>query len=143
MSWTREQVFDYLRERPRVARLATASPDGEPHVAPVWFDVDGEELVVHTLPHSVKTRNLEATGRFAITVDDDEWPYRGVILRGSARIAEPDAFDVDAWIRRLAIRYLGEEEGGAMADAMVHLPGHTMVILTPERWHGMTYSRYS
>jgi len=55
---TRQEAIDFLSMGSRTGRLATASPTGEPHVAPVWFLVDGEDLVFTTGEKTVKGRNL-------------------------------------------------------------------------------------
>jgi hypothetical protein len=36
-----EKYID-LTQKKAFAQLATLMPDGSPHVAPVWFDYDGE-----------------------------------------------------------------------------------------------------
>lgn len=42
---TEAQVLDFLRAGAPTAHLATVRPDGRPHVVPVWFVVDGRDLV--------------------------------------------------------------------------------------------------
>lgn len=143
MSWSKDDVFAYLGERPRLGRLATTDGGGEPHVAPVWFAVEPDQIVVHTMPHAKKAQNIAATGRFALTVDDDEWPYRGVIIRGRARLAESTTYDVKTWLERVAVAYLGDVEGKQMAEEMNALPGHAMLLLEPTTWTGMDYSPQS
>jgi hypothetical protein len=39
---TPEEYRAFLLERPRTAKLATVRADGRPHVAPIWFDLDGD-----------------------------------------------------------------------------------------------------
>src|SRR5262249_20809740 len=81
--------------------LATASPTGEPHVAPVWFLVDGEDLVFTTGEETIKGRNLRANPRAALTVDVSEYPYDFVVVRGSVSL-DSHAPDLLAWATRLA-----------------------------------------
>ena len=42
-------------------------------------------------------RNLRHHGRFALTVDTSEWPYKGVTLQGSATIADSDQVPHDSF----------------------------------------------
>jgi nitroimidazol reductase NimA-like FMN-containing flavoprotein (pyridoxamine 5'-phosphate oxidase superfamily) len=49
-----EEARAFLLERPRTAKLATVRADGRPHVAPVWFELDGDDLVFTTWHTTVK-----------------------------------------------------------------------------------------
>jgi PPOX class probable F420-dependent enzyme len=102
---SRQEAIDFLSVGSRTGRLATASPTGEPHVAPVWFLVDGEDLVFTTHEDTVKGRNLRANPRAALTVDVSEYPYDFVVVRGSVSL-DGRAPDLLAWTTRLAERYV-------------------------------------
>ena len=52
-----------LAEPPRTAKLATVRRDGRPHVVPVWFDLDGREVVFSTCAATVKGRAIRRDGR--------------------------------------------------------------------------------
>jgi pyridoxamine 5'-phosphate oxidase family protein len=75
-----------------LARLATASRDGQPHVVPVAFEFDGEYLYFsgRNLSSSLKFRNITKNPRVAIVVDDvvsvSPWRARGIEIRGPAEI---------------------------------------------------------
>jgi nitroimidazol reductase NimA-like FMN-containing flavoprotein (pyridoxamine 5'-phosphate oxidase superfamily) len=56
MDWAEASRF--LQAGTRTAKVATVTAQGRPHVAPVWFTVDGRELVFSTSSRSVKARNL-------------------------------------------------------------------------------------
>jgi nitroimidazol reductase NimA-like FMN-containing flavoprotein (pyridoxamine 5'-phosphate oxidase superfamily) len=45
---TPEEIRAFLSHGTRTAKLATSGPGGQPHVMPVWFALDGEELVFTT-----------------------------------------------------------------------------------------------
>ena len=55
---TSEEIRAFLSHGTRTAKLATSGPGGQPHVMPVWFALDGEEVVFTTWSDSVKGRNL-------------------------------------------------------------------------------------
>ena len=98
-------AMSFLADGTRTGKLATASPTGVPHVAPVWFVVDGEDLVFTTAMTTVKGRNLRANPRAALTVDLSEFPYDWVLVRGPVVVVEraPDLLD---WATRIAERYV-------------------------------------
>ncbi|HEY3095651.1 MAG TPA: PPOX class F420-dependent oxidoreductase [Acidimicrobiia bacterium] len=82
----------YLQGERRLARIATVDKNGTPHVAPVgWsYNADREAIDVggHSLEQTKKYRDVRATGRAAIVIDDlastDPWRPRGVEVRGRA-----------------------------------------------------------
>ncbi|MEE9298954.1 MAG: pyridoxamine 5'-phosphate oxidase family protein [Acidimicrobiia bacterium] len=136
---TKDELFRFLDEQPRIGRLATVSLEGDPHVVPVWFRTDEGRVLVHTMAAMRKARNVAATGRFALTVDTDEWPYRGVTMRGPARAVGTEEMD-HRFIEDLAVRYLGEEHR-PMGRYMADLPQeHATLVLEPESWHAFDYS---
>lgn len=105
---TREQALDFLTTGTRTGKLATASTVGAPHVTPVWFVLDGDELVFTTHEGTVKGRHLRANPRAALTVDDDEYPYHFVAVRGAVSLSVRDD-DLVAWATRIATRYVPRE----------------------------------
>ncbi len=51
-----ERVQDLLRWDTRAfANLALARRDGTPHVSPVWFDWDGEHIIINTARGRIRT----------------------------------------------------------------------------------------
>lgn len=130
----REESLAFLAAGTRTGKLATVRPDGRPHVAPVWFAVEGEELVFNTWHTSVKARNLAADPRAAVAVDYQEPPFGYVVVEGVVEISD----DLDE-ARRIATiiggRYMGEaraEEFGARNG----VEGELVVRLRIERLIG-------
>ena len=79
----------YLAEN-FIGRVATTSPDGQPHVVPVGYRFDGSAITFGgwNLTKSLKFRNLMANAKVAFVVDDlvstKPWKVRGVEIRGKA-----------------------------------------------------------
>ncbi len=107
---TSNEVKDFLLGKPRTAKLATVRPDDRPHVAPVWFVLDGEDVVFTTWHTTVKYANLQKNPQVALCVDDENPPYAFVIIEGTATL-EPHASDLLEWTTRIATRYFGLELG--------------------------------
>ncbi|MER6913188.1 PPOX class F420-dependent oxidoreductase [Streptomyces sp. NPDC000594] len=105
---TRGEWHRFVSEGTRTAKLATVRADGSPHIAPVWFLLDGDELVFNTGAGSVKGRNLARDGRVAICVDDEQPPFGFTVLQGEAEISD-DVEQARHWATRIAARYMGEE----------------------------------
>lgn len=70
-----------------VCRLATASKDAEPHVVPVIYALDGEEVVVAVDYGTKKLKNLKENARVALVVDEYH-PNRAVMVEGACEILE-------------------------------------------------------
>jgi pyridoxamine 5'-phosphate oxidase family protein len=81
----------YLDDQP-LMRFATASPTGRPDVAPVVFEVDGDDIVTSgfDIGRTVRYRNIQANPRATLVVDDlastNPWSPRGIKIIGSASI---------------------------------------------------------
>lgn len=84
-----EAEVAYLASQ-RMARLATASPAGEPDVAAVTFGLDGDTIVSggFDITKTVRYGYLQRNPRAVIVIDDlasvDPWSPRGVKVRGRA-----------------------------------------------------------
>lgn len=112
---TEEEWRAFVSHGTRTGKLATVRADGRPHLAPVWFVLDGGDVVFNTGAATVKGRNLARDGRIALCVDDDRPPFAYVILEGRARLSE-DVEELRHWAARIGARYMGEdraEEFGA------------------------------
>ncbi|MGW2029259.1 MULTISPECIES: PPOX class F420-dependent oxidoreductase [Streptomyces] len=128
---TDEEWRAFVLDGTRTAKLSTVRADGSPHVAPIWFLLDGDELVFNTGKDTAKGRNLARDGRVALCVDDDRPPFHFVVLNGRARLSE-DLAEVRLWATRIAARYMGEdraEEYGARNG----VPGELLVRVTIDK----------
>jgi len=94
----------FLKEK-RFAVVGTSNPDGSPHLAVMWYLVDGDDIVVNSARGRIKDRNLAQDPRMSIVVEDE---YRWIRIDGRARI-EHDQTTAQADIRRLASRYYEDE----------------------------------
>ncbi|WP_405557705.1 PPOX class F420-dependent oxidoreductase [Streptomyces sp. NBC_01171] len=122
---TDEEWRAFVSYGTRTGKLATVRADGSPHIAPIWFLIDGDELVFNTGEETVKGRNLARDPRVALCVDDDRPPFSFVVLNGQARLSE-DLDEIRRWATRIAARYMGEdraEEFGARNG----VPGELLV----------------
>ncbi|MET9544143.1 MULTISPECIES: PPOX class F420-dependent oxidoreductase [unclassified Streptomyces] len=105
---TDDQWRAFISHGTRTGKLSTVRADGSPHIAPIWFLLDGDDLVFNTGKETVKGRNLARDGRVALCVDDDQPPFAFVVLQGQAELIE-DIDQVRHWAARLGARYMGEE----------------------------------
>jgi pyridoxamine 5'-phosphate oxidase family protein len=87
--------IEYLSGQ-QLARLASASSDGQPDVAVVGFGLDGDDIVSGglDLTKTIRYRNLTTNPRATIVIDDlastDPWAPRGIKVRGRAQLEDHD-----------------------------------------------------
>ncbi|WP_055553803.1 PPOX class F420-dependent oxidoreductase [Streptomyces sp. NBRC 110028] len=105
---SRDQWQKFLSEGTRTGKLATVRADGSPHLAPIWFLLDGDDLVFNTGQDTVKGRNLARDPRVSLCVDDERPPFSFVTVRGRAELSD-DLEDVREWATRIAARYVGDD----------------------------------
>ncbi|MGW7328642.1 PPOX class F420-dependent oxidoreductase [Streptomyces sp. NPDC054840] len=109
---TQEEWRAFVSHSTRTGKLSTVREDGRPHIAPIWFVLDGDSFVFNTGKDTVKGRNLARDGRVALCVDDDRPPFSFVVLEGRAEISgyTDDADELLTWATRIGARYMGEEQ---------------------------------
>jgi len=122
---TRDEWQKFVSSGTRTGKAAVTSADGAPHVTPIWFLLDGDDLVFTTHESSVKGKALRRDPRICLCVDDDTPPYSFVSLWGEATLSE-DLGEVRRWATALGARYAGAdraEEYGARNG----VPGELLV----------------
>ncbi|CAG7618443.1 PPOX class F420-dependent oxidoreductase [Actinacidiphila bryophytorum] len=121
----------FLAHGTRTAKLATTRADGRPHVAPVWFLLEGNDLVFTTGRDTVKGRTLARDPRVMACVDDDRPPFSFALVQGSATFSE-DLAELHNWAGRIAARYMGEDRAEEYA-ARNGVPGEILVRVRIEK----------
>ena len=120
-----------------VGVIAVERPDRAPLSVPIWYGYEpGGEVLLWTESGTLKHRLISEAGRFSITAQDEQPPYRYVTAEGDVTGIGPA---VDADVRRLAIRYLGEDEGNAFTDQNL-TPTSIVIRMRPKRWLSFDYS---
>jgi PPOX class probable F420-dependent enzyme len=128
---TDEQARAFLAEGTRTGKLATTRTDGRPHVAPIWFVLDGDDLVFMTGANTVKGRTLRRDPRAALTVDLEQPPYAFVMVEGSVVVSE-DLEEMLPLSIAIARRYVPESEAEQFGRRNA-VEGELLVRLRPEK----------
>jgi PPOX class probable F420-dependent enzyme len=128
---TQDETRAFLLEGTRTAALATVRPDGRPHVAPIWFTLDCDDLLFNTGENTVKGANLQRDGRVALMVDDEEPPFAFVSIEGDVNLSD-DLGTMRYWATRIAARYMGEDQAEAYGKRNA-VPGELLVRVRPTK----------
>ncbi|GAA4226314.1 PPOX class F420-dependent oxidoreductase [Actinomadura meridiana] len=105
----------FVSEGTRTGKAGVTRKDGTPHVTPIWFVLDGDDVLFNTHRDSLKGRVLARDPRVTICVDDQTPPYSYVTLEAKASLIE-DPDETRRWATVIGGRYMGAdraEEFGA------------------------------
>jgi PPOX class probable F420-dependent enzyme len=103
-----EERRAFMSHGTRTAKAATVSASGLPHVKPVWFVLDGDEVIFTTHESYVMTRHLRRDPHIALTIDDQEAPYSYVIVEGTVTLSD-ELNELVRWATVIGGRYMGAD----------------------------------
>lgn len=134
-----EELSIFLAE-PWNGRIATVTPDGWPHVTPVWYEFEPgpRTFLIVGRERAEWVAHIRANPRVAFHVADDlHAQHTRVLVRATADIIEgPVAPTASPRLveltHRLSLRYLGHD-GPRYAERTLGRP-RVIVRLTPKRW---------
>ncbi|SRR6266545_1111318 len=127
---TVEQRRDFVAAGGRTAKIVSLRADGRPHAVPVWFVVDGDDIICTIKESSVKARNMARDPRVTVLVDDETPPYAFVSIDGTAEISA-DLEDLRRWAGAIGRRYLDDEEAVNGFVAYMTSPGSMVARIRP------------
>lgn len=128
---TPDEIRDFLTHGTRTGKLSTVRADGRPHVAPIWFVLDGDDLLFNTGKSSVKGKNMQRDNRVSICVDDETPPFAFVIVEGTA-VLQDNPPDNLQWATKIGGRYMGADQAEAFGKRNA-VPGEYLVRVTPTK----------
>ena len=95
-----------ILDNPEFAVVSTIEPDGQPQSSVVWFERDGDDLLLSTVMGRRKHANLVRDPRATVLVYPKDNPYSYVELRGTVTMTEEGGREL---IDRLCRAYTGGE----------------------------------
>lgn len=125
------EKYQDILEKKAFAQLATIMPDGSPQVSPVWFEYDGQNIVINSAKGRVKDRNMRRDPRVGLDIVDPDNPYRHVSIRG--RVVKITEDGADAHIDMLAKKYINQDKYPYRGNGEVRVK----YTIEPESSHSM------
>ena len=120
-----DKVRKFLEEK-RFAVLATAGKDGVPRQTVMWYELQGDRIMMNTAVGRLKEKNLSRDPRLSFCVEEE---YKYVTITGRAELDyDPQRSQAD--IRALAIRYHGQEKGEDMSRDLFSKQARVTVYMT-------------
>jgi general stress protein 26 len=91
-----------LLQKTLVARMSVMDSDGYPHTVPVWFGLDGDDIIITSYRDTRKVKYIQANPKGSVAVGGDVDDGGGCLIKGKF-VIEPD---VDhAWLNKFTYRY--------------------------------------
>ena len=128
---TSDEVQAFLVAGTRTGKLASVRADGRPHVVPVWYVLDGEDIICTTWHDTVKATNIRHDNRVALTVDEERFPYAYVLIEGTATLSN-DRAELRHWAHGIAARYVPADQVTVYGERN-SVRGELVLRITPTR----------
>jgi hypothetical protein len=117
------------------ARLAYVWTDGTPRVIPIWFHWNGQEFIMATPPKAPKLKALKINSKVSLTIDDNTFPHKVLLVRGTARMETVEGIVPEYAVA--AERYFGPEQGQAWVKQLRTLISTMVRIRIAPEWVGL------
>lgn len=108
---TEAEVNELLESKLNI-QIATIDQEGYPTIQPLWFlyDKDSDKIYTATQKMTKKVQNIRRNpDKIYFSVDDENYPYKGVKGKAVARISE-DIQENISIVRKINTKYLGTLE---------------------------------
>jgi PPOX class probable F420-dependent enzyme len=99
-----DNIRNFLSQR-RFAVAATINEDGTPQQTVVWYELQGDRIMMNTRVGRIKEKNLKRDPRMSFCIEDE---YTYLYIKGRVEL-NYDQERAQADIKALAVRYDGEE----------------------------------
>ena len=116
-----ENIRTFL-EVPRIAYLSTIDLQGYPHTVPVWFAVDGDDLIFSAAKKRARVKYILANSKGCVVIGGNTDDAEGYLIKGEFKIEE----DPTSTLRdKVLNRYL---QGKELEQFVARLAGEERVI---------------
>jgi len=125
------------REFLRAHRLCVFGFDrreGPPSLSPVYYLMDGDDLLISTLTARGKARAVRRNAEVTLCVLDETYPFPYLTVFGRAAVVESGAIDILMRIREVMTGVLPSGDERAALEAQGIEEGRVVIRVTPERF---------
>jgi PPOX class probable F420-dependent enzyme len=116
-----DPIYRQLLDGPVTAIISVMGRAGRPNLSPVWFDYEGDRVLLNLAAHRKKVQWLQDNPQVALLLMNPENPFHWLSIKATVarQISEDDPIDgarVTAHIDRIAAKYVGTGDGYAFRD---------------------------
>jgi general stress protein 26 len=141
---TEAEVEKFLESKLNI-QLATIDEQGYPNIQPLWFYHDKESGKIYIATHkaSKKIQNIQKNkGKIYFSIDDENFPYKGVKGRGEASMSEDKQKNMKL-MERINLKYLGTLEHPLAKMLMERAEDETELVIeiTPKFYSAWDFGK--
>jgi general stress protein 26 len=109
-------------EAPRIAYLSNIDLQGYPHTVPVWFAVDGDDLIFSAAKKRARVKQILANSKGCVVIGGNTNDAEGYLIKGDFKIEDDPSFTLRD---KVLSRYL---QGKSLEQFLASLAGEERVI---------------
>jgi nitroimidazol reductase NimA-like FMN-containing flavoprotein (pyridoxamine 5'-phosphate oxidase superfamily) len=140
---SKEEVDTFLEKKLNL-QIGTIDDKGDPNIHPVWFnyDKDREKFLIITPIATKKIKNLLNKPNVYFSVDDTNFPYKGVKDKGTATVVEDPVRTVPE-TKKIYMKYMGtlDHPIPRMILESVQKGNHVIVEIDPKYYSTWDFSQ--
>jgi PPOX class probable F420-dependent enzyme len=111
-----DETYKQLMDKPLACTMAVMGRDGRPNLTPMWFDYEGDKVLINAASHRKKTGWIRETPEVSILIMNPENMYHWLSLKVTVEreILESDPDDgqwVTDQLNRIWRKYMGPDAG--------------------------------
>ena len=118
-----DPIYKDLLDRPIVVTMAVIGPDWRPGLTPMWFDYDGDTILVNTANHRSKCGWIRENPEITILIVNPDNPYHWVSIKCTVvnEVPEdgPDGKRVTEQLDKIWQKYTGDDGPYGLRDPSI------------------------
>ena len=91
----------------KIGWLTTVTPKGRPAPRPVWFVLEGDDIVVFSKPDTAKLRHLETNPEVSFHLNSNEYGGAILVVNGKAHLEDGKASEAPGYVDKYGSSYAG------------------------------------
>lgn len=119
-----DPIYKDLLDKPVVMTLAVIGPDGRPGLTPMWFDYEGDKILVNTASHRPKCGWIRANPKLTCLLTNPQNPYHWVSIKctvvNEIREDGPGGERATKQLDKIWTKYTGQPGPYGLRDATVN-----------------------
>lgn len=137
-----KEMDAFLDEPGRMVRVCTVNRNGTPHVVPLCYKFHPQDgsFFISTGADSVTVRNLKRGSAISLCIDDEEPPFRAVVVEGGAEVSEVLGTDHEG-LRIVVEQFFGPDAWERYKDSPTAKKIRVRLTVRPKKWKWWDYRR--
>ncbi len=119
-----DETYKQLMDKPIPVIMAVIGGDGRPNLTPMWFDYEGDKVLVNVAEHRKKTGWIRKTPKISLLLINPENMYHWMSIKVTVEreISEDDPKEgkrVTEQLDRIWQKYIGKGDEYALRDPSI------------------------